>query len=223
MKRRTLNNPWKLMKLGLASASLALLTLSVQAQEQEQHSNPNVRLGQKALLDGDFKAAAAHLKKALPAEENDPDVYYLLGYSQFHNGAYTNAIETFKKVIALDPNHTSAYYYKAKASNNLAVTPGGKLGNSAKEQLLKKAIEDFSKAISITANDAKLYQNRAIAYRDLGILLGTSGTDNYDKTQATDAYNKAVSDYEKVLTFDASRKDIQTEVKKAKVYRDNLK
>ncbi|WDF70004.1 tetratricopeptide repeat protein [Sphingobacterium oryzagri] len=223
MKRRFLSNQWKAVKLGLASTALALFTLAAQAQDQSQHSNPNVRLGQKALLDGDFKSAATHLQKALPSEANDPDVQYLLGYSQFHNGEYTKAIETFKKVIALDPKHTSAYYYKAKASNNMAVGAANKLANGAKEQLLKTAIEDYSKAIAITANDAKLYQNRAIAYRDLGILTGTSGAANYDKAKAADAYNKAVSDYEKVLTYDASRKDIQTEVKKAKVYRDNLK
>ncbi|WP_437921318.1 tetratricopeptide repeat protein [Sphingobacterium sp. LRF_L2] len=223
MKRRFLSNPWKAVKLGLASTALALLAITVQAQDQSQHSNPNVRLGQKALLEGDFKSAATHLQKALPAEANDPDVQYLLGYSQFHNGEYTKAIETFKKVITLDPKHTSAYYYKAKASNNLAVASASKLTESSKEQLLKTAIEDYSKAIAITANDAKLYQNRAIAYRDLGILTGTNGAGNYDKAKASDAYNKAVADYEKVLTYDASRKDIQTEVKKAKVYRDNLK
>ncbi|PRD47487.1 tetratricopeptide repeat protein [Sphingobacterium haloxyli] len=223
MKRRFLSNSWRVVKLGLASATIALFTLTVQAQEQAQHSNPNVRLGQKALLDGDFKSAASHLQKALPAEAGDPDVQYLLGYSQFHNGDYNKAIETFKKVISLDPKHTSAYYYKGKASSNLAIASGSKLDNGAKEQLLKTAIEDYSRAVSITPNDAKLYQNRAIAYRDLGILTGTTGAANYDKAKATDAYNKAVADYEKVLSYDASRKDIQTEVKKAKVYRDNLK
>jgi len=223
MKRRFFNNPWRAVKLGLASTTLALFTLTVQAQEQTQHSNPNVRLGQKALLEGDFKAAASHLQKALPTEANDPDVQYLLGYSQFHNGDYKKAIETFKKVISLDPQHTSAYYYKGKASSNLAVASGNKLDNTTKEQLLKTAIEDYSKAVAITPNDAKLYQNRAIAYRDLGILTGTAGIANYNKEKATDAYNKAVADYEKVLSHDASRKDIQTEVKKAKVYRDNLK
>lgn len=223
MKRIFLNNGWRSVKLGFASGLFALLTLSTQAQEQAQHNNPNVRLGQKALLEGDFKAAASHLQKALPAEASDADVQYLLGYSQFHNGDYTKSIETFTRVISLDPKHTSAYYYKGKASNNLAVASDSKLGNSAKEQLLKTAVEDYSKAIAIAPNDAKLYQNRAIAYRDLGILTGTAGAANYNKVKAADAYNKAVADYEKVLSYDASRKDIQTEVKKAKVYRDNLK
>jgi tetratricopeptide (TPR) repeat protein len=87
---------------------------------------------------------------------------------------------------------------------------------------LQLAIADYTKAILVNANDAKLYQNRAVAYRDLGILKGTKGTAAFNKSIAVDAYNKAVADYEKVLTYDAARKDIQTEVKKAKVYRDNL-
>lgn len=223
MKRRFLSTPWKAVKLGLASATLALFTLTVQAQDQTQHSNPNVRLGQKALLEGDFKSAASHLQKALPAESNDPDVQYLLGYSQFHNGEYQKAIETFQKVIALDAKHSSAYYYKGKASNNLAVAGGSKLDNASKEQLLRAAIADYTKAVAITPNDAKLYQNRAVAYRDLGILVGTAGVGNYNKAAATEAYNKSIADYQKVLSYDAARKDIQTEVKKAKIYRDNLK
>jgi len=75
----------------------------------------------------------------------------------------------------------------------------------------------------LNEEDIKLFQNRAIAYRDLGILLGTDGTDNYDKTQATDAYNNSVKDFERVLASFPDRKDIETEIKKAKVYRDNLK
>lgn len=210
------------LKLGIATLALAVTTLSAYAQ-QEEHSNPNVRLGQKALLDGDFKSAASHLEKALPAENKDPDVLYLLGYSQFHTGEYTKAAASFSKVIALDSKNANAYYYKAKANNNLAIAKESKLSLTQKEQLLTSSIDDYTKAISVNANDAKLYQNRAISYRDLGILKGTSGAANYNKAVATDAYNKAIVDYEKVLTYDAARKDIQTEVKKAKVYRDNLK
>ncbi|MBE8722542.1 tetratricopeptide repeat protein [Sphingobacterium pedocola] len=210
------------LKLGIATLALAVTTLSAYAQ-QEEHSNPNVRLGQKALLDGDFKSAASHLEKALPAENKDPDVLYLLGYSQFHTGEYTKAAASFSKVIALDSKNANAYYYKAKANNNLAIAKESKLSLAQKEQLLASSIDDYTKAISVNANDAKLYQNRAISYRDLGILKGTSGAANYNKAVATDAYNKAIVDYEKVLTYDAARKDIQTEVKKAKVYRDNLK
>jgi len=212
----------KSVKIGLATLAMAMSFMSSQAQEQ-QHSDPNVRAGEKALLDGDFKAAALQFEKALPNAGNDPDVVYLLGYSQFQNGEYKKAISNFTKVISLDPKNVSAFYYKAKANNNLAVNKDLKLTNKDREGLLKSAIEDYTKAIVVNPKDVKLFQNRAIAYRDLGILTGTFGAENYDKAVATDAYNNAVADYEKVLTTNASRKDIQTEVKKAKVYRDNLK
>jgi len=224
MRLNFLNITLKNAKLGLATLAMAFFALSANAQQKEQeHSNPNVRLGQKALLDGDFKGAATHLEKALPKESNDPNVLYMLGYSQFHNGDFKKAADTFGKVVALDAKHGTAYYYKAKATNNLAVQADSKLSNANREQLLKTATEDYSKAIALNTSDAKLYQNRAIAYRDLGILVGTSGAANYNKAAATDAYNKAIADYEKLLSFDSSRKDIQKEVKKATVYRDNLK
>jgi len=215
-------NRLKAMKLGVVAVALAMTTLTVQAQ-QEEHRNPNVRLGQKALLAGDFKGAVTYLEKALPAEEKDPDVLYLLGYSQFQSGDYKKAAESFNKVIALATKNSNAFYYKAKANNMLAVSNDNKLSDGQREQLLQSSIADYTKAVLINANDAKLYQNRAVAYRDLGILKGTHGNASYNKTVATDAYNKAIADYEKVLTFDAARKDIQTEIKKSKVYRDNLK
>ncbi|MEJ5053932.1 tetratricopeptide repeat protein [Sphingobacterium sp. MYb382] len=221
MKRNFVHNPWKAVRLGLASAALAVLALTASAQEQ--HNNPNVRLGQKAVLDGDFKSAVTHLQKALPTEANDPDVQYLLGYSQFQNGDFPKAVESFKKVITLDPKNVSALYYKAKANNNLAVSNTSGLSTVAKEQLLKTVIDDYTKALGITPNDAKLYQNRGVAYRDLGILVGTAGTKNYDKVAATAAYKNASTDFEKVLSYDSSRKDIQTEVKKVNVYRESLK
>jgi len=212
---------FKSIKIGLSALALAL-TMTGQAQEQE-HKNPNVRLGQKALLDGDFKNAITHLEKALPAEERDAGVLYLLGYSQFQVGDFAKAANTFGKVIALEPTNANAYYYKGKANNAYAVSPASKLTEAKRAQLLESVIADYTKAIAINKADAKLYQNRGVAYRDLGIILSTDGTTVYNKAAAIDVYNKAVLDFEKVLSYDASRKDIQTELKKAKVYRDLLK
>lgn len=222
MNLKFVNTKLQSVKIGVAALALAMMTLTAQAQ-QEEHSNPNVRLGQKALLEGDFKSAVSHLQKALPAESKDPNVLYLLGYSQFQSGDFQSSASTFGKVIALDAKNANAFYYKAKANNTIAVNKQSKLTSAQREQLLESAVADYSKAIVVNANDAKLYQNRAVAFRDLGILKGTSGTPNYNKVAATEAYNKAITDYQKVLSYDAARKDIQTEVKKAKVYRDNLK
>ena len=221
MNLNIVNNSLRSLKVGVSVLALSIFALTAQAQ-QEEHKNVNVRLGQKALLDGDFKSAVTHLEKALPAESKDPNVLHLLGYSQFQSGLYTKAAQTFAQVVALNPKDANAYYYKAKANNTVAVESNSKLSAAQKSQLLQSAIEDYSKAIAISKNDSKLYQNRAVAYRDLGILRGEAGV-VFDKTAATAAYNNAIADYEKVLTYDAARKDIQTEVKKAKVYRDLLK
>lgn len=63
----------KSFKLGLFTGVFALVAFSANAQQQQQqkqaeHSNANVRMGQKALLDGDFKNAESYLTKALPQE-----------------------------------------------------------------------------------------------------------------------------------------------------------
>ena len=186
-------------------------------------SNPHVRLGQKALIDGDFKAAAGHLQKALPEEGEDPNVMYMLAYSQYQIGEYQKALESFSKVIGLRPDHESAYYYRGKANNILAVQTDKRISSSNREKMLNQAIVNYTKAIELNGEDVKYYQNRGIAYRDLGILRGTAGTANYDKAVATEAYNNSVMDFERVLATAPGKKDIQTELKKAKVYRDNLK
>ncbi|WP_257670620.1 tetratricopeptide repeat protein [Parapedobacter tibetensis] len=224
MKRDKLNMFLRKLNHGVVGGMLCFTVLLAQGQTTETApSNPNVRLGQKALLDGDFKSAANYLQKALPAEAGDPDVMYMLGYSQFQIGEYKKSLASFGKVVALRPDHGSAYYYLGKAKNILAVQTETKTSSGNREKMLSAAIADYSKAIELNAEDVKLYQNRAIAYRDLGILRGTSGTSNYDKAIATEAYNNCIADLEQVLALTPGKKDIQTEIKKAKVYRDNLK
>lgn len=212
----------KKMRIGFAALALALATMGAQAQTK-QHSDVNVAAGEKALLANDFKSAVTHFQKATSTSADDPNVFHLLGLSQYQLGDYKDATANFSKAIALDANHFSAYYYRAKANNVQAVNREAKLTDAQRETLLKSAVADYAKAIALKPNEKNLYQNRAIANRDLGVLTGTAGISIYNKKTATDAYNAAIADYQKVLSFDASRKDIQTEVKKATVYRDNLK
>lgn len=212
------------LKVGAVVGVLCFCGIIARGQTTETApSNPHVRLGQKALIDGDFKAAASHLQKALPGEAGDPNVMYMLAYSQYQIGEYRKALESFSKVIDLRPDHESAYYYRGKANNILAVQTDTRVSSSNREKMLNQAIVNYTKAIELNNEDVKYYQNRGIAYRDLGILRGTAGTANYDKAIATEAYNKSVADFEHVLTMTPGKKDIQTELKKAKVYRDNLK
>ena len=224
MKVDYLNMLMKRINGGVIIGMLCFTVLTANAQTTETApSNPHVRLGQKALIDGDFKAAAGHLQKALPAEAGDPNVMYMLAYSQYQIGDYKKALDSFGKVIELRPDHESAYYYRGKANNILAVQTDTRISSSNREKMLDAAIANYTKAIELNGEDVKYYQNRGIAYRDLGILRGTAGTANYDKAVAVDAYNKSIVDFEQVLVMTPGKKDIQTEVKKAKVYRDNLK
>src|SRR5690606_11024239 len=212
----------KMQWVAMAVASMFMVSVANAQSTETVHNNPNVRLGEKALLDSDFKTAAGYLKKALPAEADDPNVLYMLGYSEYHSGDFRGAVQSFQKVIELAPENATAYYYRAKANNTLAVRAEIKSTNANRERMLGEATSDYTTAIELTPKDVKLYQNRAVAYRDLGILLGTAGMPNFDKAKAVEAYDKSIADFEEVLKISPGKKDIETEIKKAKVYRDNL-
>lgn len=199
-----------------------LLGSAASAQQSQEIKNNNVKQGQKALMDGDFKQAVVHLEKAIPAEGSNPDVLYMLGYSYYHSGSYTKAISTFGQVVNLKPNNVSAYYYRGKARNVLGTQMNSTLSAIEKEKLLLASIRDYSKAIELNAADQKLYQNRAIAYRDYGILKGQKIPKFYDKAAAANSFKSCIGDLQKVLDANPGRKDITDEMKKAKVYMANL-
>jgi tetratricopeptide (TPR) repeat protein len=194
------------------------------AQAKKPAENPYVLLGQKALLDGDFKTAVSHLEKALPAEANNPDVQYMLGYSYYHSAAYANAISSFTKVIALRPQKPDAYYYRGKARNTLGTQMKSTLSPSEREKLIKAAIDDFTKGIELNKEQGvEYYQNRALANRDYAILRGERSLNVYDKTAAENAYKASLVDLQRIIDQNPSRKDIADEIKKVKVYMANLK
>lgn len=191
-----------------------------EAQQNQEIKNNYVRLGQKALMDGNFKEAVTHLEKSMPSEAGNADVLYMLAYSYYHSGDYPKAISTFGQVISLRPNNVSAYYYRGKARN----IQGTQLSASytEREKLLQAAIRDFSKAIELNSEDQKLFQNRAIAYRDYGILKGQKVPKFYDKTAAENAFKSCIDDLQHLLDANPGRKDVADEMKKAKVYMANL-
>ena len=190
--------------------------------QQEESLNPYVKLGQKALIDGDFKLAVSHLEKSLPADSNNANVLYMLGYSYYHSGSYPKAVNSFTRVLSLHPNEVSAYYYRGKARNILGAQMNSTLSAVEREKLLLACIKDFSRGIELNNSDIKFYQNRAIAYRDYGILKGQKTPKVYDKSAAETAYKACISDLQHVLDLNPGRKDITVEMKKAKVYMDNL-
>ena len=183
--------------------------------------NPNYKMGERALINGDFKAAVSSLEKALAADSNDVNTLYMLGYSYYHASNYTKAVTTFGRVISLKPAENSAYYYRGKARNIMANDTKG-ISNPDREKLLLLSIRDFSKAIELNSDDVKLYQNRAVAYRDYGVLKGQKIPNFYDKNKAVNAFKSCISDFEKVLSLTPGRKDITNQLADARAYMKNL-
>ena len=194
----------------------------VNAQQSSESTNPYVRLGHKAVLDGDFKNAVSHLERSLPAEANNADVLYMLAYSYYHSGDFQKSISTFGRVVSLRPNDVSSYYYRGKARNLLGAQMNSTLTPLEREKILLASIKDYSKALEINPEDKKLYQNRAIAYRDYAILKGQKNPRVYDKNIALNSYKSCINDLQRVLDANPGRKDIMDEMKKAKVYMTNL-
>ena len=180
------------------------------------------KLGQKALIDGDFKLAVTNLEKAIAADSNNVNTLYMLGYSYYHAANYKKAVTTFNRLISLKPAENSAYYYRGKARNIMG-TETKNLTNLEREKLLLASIRDFSKAIQLNTDDVKLYQNRAIAYRDYGVLKAQKIPKFYDKTKAVEAFKSCITDFQKVLEFSPGRRDITTQLDDARIYLDNIR
>ncbi|MDF3077447.1 MAG: tetratricopeptide repeat protein [Sphingobacteriaceae bacterium] len=192
------------------------------AQKSSSQENPYMLLGRKALMDGDFKLAVAHLEKALPSDSTNANLLYILGYSYYHSSNYPKAVSTFSRVVSLRPGEVSAYYYRGKARNNMATEANTPLSYSEREKLLQASIRDFSKAIELNSDDIKYYQNRGVAYRDLGILKSQRVAKFYDKAVSANAYKACINDFQHVLEANPGRTDMIDELKKVKVYLANL-
>ena len=172
-------------------------------------------------MDGDFKLAVVHLEKAYAADSNNVNTLSMLGYSYYHAANYKKAINTFGRLISLRPNETSAYYYRGKARHLLATETYG-MAPIDREKLYQAAIKDFSKAIEANGDDPKFYQNRALVYKDYGILKGQKTPKFYDKTKSAEYLKAAISDFQTVLTLSPGRKDISTQIQETKDYLQNI-
>lgn len=209
---------YKFLKMRSITGFLYFIFLFGVANAQSSHQ----KMGQKALIDGDFKMAVSNLEKAIAADSNDVSTLYMLGYSYYHSSNYNKAVSTFTRLISLRPNENSAYYYRGKARNIMAKETKA-MPNSDREKLFLGSIRDFTKAIQLDGNDIKLYQNRAIAYRDYGSLKGQKIPGSYDKNKAMQAFKSCISDFQKVLDINPGRKDISTQMEDAKSYLDNIR
>ncbi len=172
------------------------------------------RLGQKAMIGGDFKSAAVYFDKAYTSDIKNMNALWLLGYSYYHDTEYRKCIFTFDRLIGIKPTEIIAYYYRGKAKSLLFNTI--KEDNSLeKEGLLLSAIKDFTTAIDLSPEDMKLYQNRGLAYQQFGVYKSQKASSS-NKMMVINSLNASIADFQKVLPDNNNRKDILSQIERSK-------
>ena len=180
------------------------------------------KLGQHALMSGNFKEAIVHLEKVLISDSLNTNVLWMLGYSYFHLKNYKKAIHTFNRLIELAPEDINCYYYKAKSESRLADEYAWNAGK-VKEDLMMDAIADLNKGLKNFPGDTKLLLSRGLMYLDFGIFKGQKFEKTYSKRQSIKNLKLALADLNLVQDLEPSRKDISPHIEKANAYLTDLK
>ncbi|MFI5140285.1 MAG: tetratricopeptide repeat protein [Sphingobacteriales bacterium] len=193
------------MKLSVIISFLVITSL-----ENASAQNSYFKLGQQALMDGDFKAAVSQLEKACLIDSTNANALWMLGYSYYHSENYKKSIAAYSRELLINPTDANAYYYRARAKSYLG--KDNQLSAADKEKYLLGAIIDLTKAISIDPNDTqnKFLQTRGIAYREYGLFKLQATGHFYDKSRGINSLKASIADLEKVLTDNPDRVDISS-------------
>ncbi|MDB5007255.1 MAG: hypothetical protein JWQ84_673 [Mucilaginibacter sp.] len=188
--------------------SVIISFLIISSIENTYAQNSYFKLGQQALMDGDFKVAVAQLEKACLIDSTNSTALLMLGYSYYHSENYKKSIAAYTKELAINPVDATAYYYRARAKSYLG--KDSQLSTAEKEKYLLGAIFDLTKAIAIDPDDTKnkYYQVRGIAYREYGIFKLQAPGHFYDKNRGVNSLKASIADLEKVLSDNPGRVDI---------------
>jgi len=195
-------NASPLMKLPVIISFLIIASF-----ENIAAQNAYVKLGQQAVMQGDFKVAATQLEKACLVDSTNANALWLLGYSYYHSENYRKSIAAYNREIAINPTDAMAYYYRARSKGYLG--KDSQLSPAEREKYLLGAIFDLTKAIAIEPNDTK-YQTRGIAYRDYGLFKLQPGNHFYDRNRGINSLKASIGDLEKVLANNPGRADISS-------------
>lgn len=190
--------------------SFIAFLVSVFSFESASSQNAYYKLGQQAIMDGNFKAAVAQLEKACLIDSTNSSALWMLGYSYYHSENYKKSIVIFNKEILISPTDAMAYYYRARAKSYLG--RDNQISQSEKEKFMVGAIFDLTKAIGFdpNGNENKYYQTRGIAYREFGMFKIQATGHYYDKAIAISSLKASIKDFEKILADNPGRTDIAT-------------
>lgn len=184
--------------------SFLVITSSIEAAAQ----NAYVKLGQQALMNGDFKTAVHQLEKACYIDSSNANAFLMLGYSYYHSENYQKSVTAYSKVISMKPADADAYYWRSRAKSYLAKDIQQK--DEIREKNMLGAINDLSKALLLSPSETRFYQIRGLAYRDYGNFKLQGGNKLYDKNRGILALKAAISDFQKVLDNSPGRDDISS-------------
>ena len=187
---------------------VVLIVLAITSVNASFAQNAYVKLGQQALMEGDFKVAIQRLEKACVVDSTNADALWMLGYSYYHSDNYRKSIAAYNRAIAVKPTDASSYYYRARGKSYLGKDAG--LSPAEREKYMIGAIVDFTKAINLGSKDDKYYQNRGIAYCNYGTFKLDPNTKSFDRSRGISSLKASIADYEKILADDPSRNDIGT-------------
>jgi len=111
-------------------------------------------MAQSNALDNNFEVSAQLGSNGGSNKLNlkDSNNYYDTGTVYYANKKYNQAIESFKKVVEIDPTNDDAYTYIGLAYKN--------------QEKYNQAIEAYKKAININPKSDNAYYNMGNAYRD---------------------------------------------------------
>lgn len=123
--------------------------------KDESRVTEQLRLGERALTNGDFGSALKYAEKVIALDPRDPKGYVLKSTALSRLGRYEEAEAAARKAIKLDPGNKRAYMALSWALLHLG-----------KE---KEALDAASEAIRLDPKDATAYVMRAFAYERLGM------------------------------------------------------
>ena len=115
--------------------------------------SPEFKAGKKAVKEGDFQSALAHLNKANEKDPKNADIHNLLGYSYRKLGDTDRAFKHYQIALQIKPKHRGANEYLgelyletdqlAKAEERLEVLDKACFLGCEEYDELKEAIEKY--------------------------------------------------------------------------------
>jgi tetratricopeptide (TPR) repeat protein len=95
-------------------------------QLDPNHVDARINLGKLLEQEGDFEGAAAALKEALPLAGQRADLYVMLGQDQRRAEKYSDAIQSFRRALELDPRVPGGHYGLGMTLRSLGDIPAAR-------------------------------------------------------------------------------------------------